>query len=316
MKQKFIPWLANRKLNLVQIQTTSICNARCEVCPYGDSWYLRNPGYMSDKLYSKILDDIDEYDPEFSGKFCTYLCNEPFADKNIIDRTALAYKKLHSPYIELSSNMALLSHNTVDKLYEMYKENDFYGKFTISHHGTGRKSVEKIMKIPYKKTLDNIVYLLKKFDGQLKISIQDISYSIDRKYQMNPHRKVQRYLNRLIHDNDINTDNLITEPKVFHNRAGGVKIDGWDYKKIVRKIDNNNPFDCVRIHGCLHVIYTGEVIGCCMDYSRETIIGDLNKQSVSNFFKSKDYNTWCNMVTGKVESPEDFICKRCLSPGG
>ena len=313
---KFIPWRQDRKLNIVQIQTTSVCNSKCICCPYPTSWYKNNPGYMSDELYKKILTDINEYDPEFSGKFAPYLCNEPFADKNILERCELAYKYLKNPYVELSSNMALLNKKKIDETYEMFKRHNFYGKFTMSHHGINKESFERFMSIPYEKSRENMIYLLKKFDGQMKISIQDMAFSLDGKYVMNRFRQVKRYLERLIIDNKINTNNLSMEPKVFHNRAGNVHIDGWDYDKIVRKIDKTHPFYCIRLMGCLHIIYTGEVTLCCMDYNRETIINDLNNMSVSEFFKSKEYKDMVDMVTGKKDSPDNFLCKRCMSPGG
>jgi len=312
----FIPWLSKRKLNLIQIQTTSVCNARCICCPYKDSWYLNNPGRMNDKLYNKIINDISSYDSEFSGKFCPYLCNEPFADKDILKRTELAYQKLHNPYVELSSNMGLLNKTKIDKLYELFKNNNFYGKFTISHHGINKETFENTMKIPYEKAKENMIYLLQKFDGQMKISIQNMAYSLDRKFSINPYRSISRYLEDIIEDNGISKQNLVIEPKVFHNRAGNVEIDGWEYDKIVRKIDKQTPFDCLRIHGCLHVIYTGEVILCCMDYFRETIINDLNNMTVEEHFKSDNWKYIYNQVRGREESPENFICKRCMSPGG
>ena len=316
MIDDFIPWVVERKLNLVQVQTTSVCNATCIMCPYGKSWYKNNPGYMNDKLYTKILNDIAEYDPEFSGKFCPYLCNEPFADKNIIKRTQLAYDILKNPYIEFSSNMELLNHNKIDELYNMFENNKFYGKFTISHHGIDKESFEHTMKIDYDKSYDNMIYLLKKFQGKMKVTIQDMAYSLDAKYQINKYRQVKRYIENILDDNGIDRQKLLYEPKVFHNRAGNVDIEGWDYNRIIRKIDKNNPFNCLRIQGCLHIIYTGECIGCCMDYFRETILGDLNKISIKEFYKSQKWKDWVDMVRGDKDSPDDFICKRCMSPGG
>jgi len=314
--KEFTPWSDQRKLNLIQIQTTSTCNARCLMCPYKDSWHAKHPGYMSDKLYDKILNSINDYDAEFSGKFCPYLENEPFADKNLLERVELAYEILKNPYIEISSNMGLLTKKKIDELYSMWENHDFYGKFTISHHGVDKESYEYMMKIPYEKSLENTIYFLQKFQGKIKISIQDMAFSLDKEFQLNPYRKVKRYLNKLMIDNGINPKYIIAEPKVFHNRAGNVKIPGWNYKKIVRQIDKNHPFDCLRIHGCLHVLYTGEVIGCCMDYFKETLIGDLRKQTVIEFFDSNKYKKWVGMVRGEIESPPNFICKRCLSPGG
>ncbi len=312
----FNPWDPNRKLNLVQVQTTSVCNAKCICCPYKDSWYKDNPGQMTDELYLKLLNDIADYDPEFSGKFCPYLCNEPFADYKLAERIQLAYNILYDPYIEISTNCGITTKEKVDEVYDVLEKNDFYGKITISHHGIDKESFESFMEIPYEKTFDNMIYLLQKFDGKIKMSIQNMSESIDNKFRMNPHRAVIRYTNKFLKDNNINTSQLHTEPKVFHNRAGNVQINDWNYDKIVRKIDKDHPFDCMRLHGSLHVIYTGQVIGCCMDYYNETIQGDINNQTVKEFFNSSSYIKWTKQVKGELESPSNFICKRCQSPGG
>lgn len=311
---EFIPWRNDRKLNLVQIQTTSVCNSNCICCPYPHSWYKKNPGYMSDGLYRKIVDSINKYDPMFTGKFAPYLCNEPYADKKILRRCETAYDRLKEPYVELSSNMGLLDKKMIDDTYEMFKKHNFYGKFTISHHGINKESFEKFMGLPYEKCLDNMIYLLQKFDGQLKISIQDMAYSLDKKFQMNPYRSVSRYLERIIDDNSINRNNLVTEPKVFHNRAGNVKIDNWDYDEVYRT--NLKGFNCIRLMGCLHVLYTGETILCCMDYFRETVMTNLNKMSVPKHFDSDEWIDMIEMVQGYKVSPKNFICKRCMSPGG
>lgn len=312
----FIPWLPHRRLNLVQIMTTSVCNARCIMCPYRSSWHYKHPGYMQDDLYEKILNDIAEYDPEFDGKFCPYLMNEPFADKKIIERAELAYNILHNPYVEFSSNMELLNEDIIDDLYDMFKRHGFWGKFTISHHGINKETCERIMGINYEKALNNIIYFLQKFQGKMKISIQDMAYSIDKRYVLNHPRQVKRYLVKILTENGIDPDKLIIDPKIFHNRAGNVNIEGWNYDKIVRKIDKDHPFDCLRIHGCLHVLYNGEVVLCCMDYKKEVVIGDLKRMSVKELFESERWLEVKKMVKGEIETPDDFICKRCLSPGG
>lgn len=314
---QFEMWKENRLLQLVQVQTTSVCNAKCIVCPYPYSWYKKNPNYMNDDLFEKILYGIKDYDSKFTGKFCPYLANEPFADKKIIARVEKIYRTLHRPYVEISSNMSLLDEEKIDELYEVWKRFGFWGKFTASHHGIDKTSFERIMGIPYERSLKNLIYFLQKFDNKLdRISIFNMSYSLDGKYVVEYPRRVLRYLNRIKEEHGIDGKNLILSFKVFHNRAGNVRLDGWNYNRIVRKIDKTHPFDCRRIHNCLHVISTGEVILCCMDYFRETVMGDLKKQTVREFFNSKEFQRWRGMVRGEIETPPDFICKRCMSPGG
>ena len=60
----------------------------------------------------------------------------------------------------------------------------------------------------------------------------------------------------------------------------------------------------------------GEIIFCCDDYHRETVLGDLNQQTIMEFFRSEKYRDYRDMAMGLKDSPDDFICKRCMKPGG
>ena len=44
--------------NIVQIQTTSVCNASCSICPYKDSYYAKHPKVMDQNLFISILEDL------------------------------------------------------------------------------------------------------------------------------------------------------------------------------------------------------------------------------------------------------------------
>jgi len=303
-------------LQCVQVQTTSVCNARCTICPYKDSWFIKNPGYMSDELYVKILDDIADYDPIFFGKFCPYLCNEPLADKNIVQRLDLARQKLANPYLEVSTNLALATRNQIDDLIRVFERNGFNGRIMVSFHGTNEESYRKTMGISYEKAMCNAIYLIGQFDSRLPIYLHCATVSRDGLYSLTTDDEFRKFWEKIVVLRNLKFKNLFLYPLKFHTRAGNVNLDEWKYKKIVRDIGPDNRFDCPRIHNHLHVIYTGEVIGCCCDYQHEVILGDLTKQSIKEVFNSDKWKNWVKMVTGEIESPPDFLCKRCSWVGG
>ena len=303
-------------LKCVQVQTTSVCNGQCIICPYSESWFVKNPGYMSDELYTKILDDIAEYDPIFFGKFCPYLCNDPFADADIIKRTDLARQKLANPYLEVSTNLVLATRNQIDDLIRIYERNRFNGRIMVSFHGINEESYRKTMGLSYKKAMDNAVYLIGQLDGRMPIYVHCAAESRDGSYPLTKKEDSFTFWKDVVVMRNLTAKNLHVFPLKFHTRAGNVNLDGWDYKKIVRDIGPDNRFDCPRIHDHLHVIYTGEVIGCCCDYQHEVVLGDLTKQSIKEVFDSDKWKSWTKMVTGEIESPPDFLCKRCSHVGG
>jgi hypothetical protein len=120
----------------------------------------------------------------------------------------------------------------------------------------------------------------------------------------------QKYLEELFGD----YGSFMSYAMRFHNRAGDLKLmDQFIKDAAVRKIDKDNPFRCARFFDgkALHVLYNGEITICCNDWQRRTAIGDLNKQTVTEFFNSEEYKNLMDMGYGRIESPADFICKRC-----
>lgn len=299
----------------VQIQTTSVCNSRCIMCPYKNSWMIKNPGYMPEQLYDKILRNISKEDPDFNGVISPYLMNDPFADKNIVRRIEKLYKMLHDPTVEVSTNCELLDSDKINALVNLFSQKK--SKMVISHHGIDKESLEKNMKINYEKATKNALELIKKADGRFPIAIQDMAISQDRKYKIVQPRQIQRYWGKLFERNNIKWNNVWMSTLQFHNRAGNVELEGWDYDKIYREIGPGKPFDCYRAHNnYLHVLWNGDVVLCCMDYHRETVFGNLKKQTIEEVFNSDKYKNIFKQVQGDIESPDDFICKRCMSPGG
>jgi len=120
----------------------------------------------------------------------------------------------------------------------------------------------------------------------------------------------QKYLEELFGD----YGSFMSYAMRFHNRAGDLKLmDQFIKNTAVRQIDKENPFKCARFFDgkALHILYNGEVTICCNDWQRRTAIGDLSKQTITEFFNSEEHKNLMDMGHGRIESPADFICKRC-----
>jgi len=295
---------------LVQIQTTSVCNGNCVFCPYESSWMTDNPGRMSDELWSKILSDINDYDNEFQGKFCPYLMNEPTLDPKLTQKIDDIYNKLCNPLVEVSTNGSNLTPKMVDELINITHNKRF--KLVISLHGIDEQSHNELMDTNWSTSLDNVIYGLKNINEH-PIAIQSMSHSIDNSIRILHPRKIQRFWNKVYHDNNIDNRNIFFSTFQFHNRAGGLK-QMWTYDFNERS--DLSGFDCTRFHNDLHVLWNGEVVSCCMDYNHEEILGDLNEQSVEQIMVGLPRKDFIDRGKGTIESNDNFICKRCTHPGG
>ena len=79
---------------------------------------------------------------------------------------------------------------------------------------------------------------------------------------------------------------------------------------------NLENFYCVRFDRWAHFLYNGQPILCCMDYTRETAFGPEGKSPLRELFDGDAFRGMIAKGCGRAESDPDFICKRCISPGG
>ena len=304
-------------IDKLQLQTISTCNANCVFCPYIESWHKANPGRMEHKLFVKILNEMEEYDN--FNTFCPYFMNEPLTDNRVFTWMNEFYDKYPDKKIELSVNPKLLIKKNRKKLISTFKDKDH--TLLVSFHGMNETSLRYIMDLDFSTCLNNLVSLVKESKGALNTVIRGAGMSINNKIFYFTGGHYINFWKDVFQDNDIALDAVGVQTFGFHDRAGQINRDERDANKnrlgIIREIGPDKPFDCVRFDKVLHVLYNGDIASCCMDYKKEIPnLGNLNDMTITEYFESDEYKQWVSMGTGKTESPKDFLCARCVSPGG
>ncbi len=296
----------------VQVQTTSACNARCIMCPYADSWHKATPGVMDDALFERIVGQLEGLE---IGKLCPYLQNDPFMDPRILERIAFLKRTLDFKCLEVSTNAMAMTPARAEGLVELLA--DTTHDLWISFHGVDAASHEAIMGLSFERCLENILHLLR--------LAQDTPLNIALVGGGEPMRR------ELVHEYNFSRDEYVAfwesvfedhgiarRPRIvhfrYHDRAGTIRRNGIRLGSVVRP--SLEGFRCPRIDGWLHFLYTGELVICCMDYHREQVFGDINTADLTDILDGPEYAALRAMVRGEAESPPDFICKRCISPGG
>jgi hypothetical protein len=100
----------------------------------------------------------------------------------------------------------------------------------------------------------------------------------------------------------------------YHDRAGSIDRNEVNFSEVFSR--DLTDFYCRRLDQWLHFLYTGELILCCMDYHKKTVFGDINHDDLEDIFTSEKYLELANKATGLCVSDDNFICKKCISPGG
>lgn len=104
----------NPQFQWVEIETTSVCNRRCQYCP---NYSVDRPSrLMEEKIFNKIIDELA--DLKFSGRVSPHLYGEPLLDKRIFTFMAYARKKLPKALIKLFTNGDLLTSDIFKRLIE------------------------------------------------------------------------------------------------------------------------------------------------------------------------------------------------------
>lgn len=92
-------------LSAVEIETTTVCNRKCEYCP---NYTVGRPAaYMQEQTFYKIIDSLKKQN--FSGRISPHFYGEPLMDKRL--ETLIAYVRANLPaaFIKLFTNGELLT---------------------------------------------------------------------------------------------------------------------------------------------------------------------------------------------------------------
>lgn len=311
----------DNQIKLIQIMTTSACSGLCQICPYKDSWHRKHPGYMNDKSFLHVLDEIKSFVGDYTEKFCLYLMNDPFMDKQIVERTETVFQYFPNCHIELSTNGIPLNPDISEKIINVITKYDKKNRseMWLSIFGKDKKTWEFLTgrEGKYEQAIQNIINFIKINNGKIKTFINSASgASRDNFIYFYSEKQWLEFINGLFTAYKLPSKNIKARYFLFHNRAGNVRIGNWSGNEFHREIDKFHSFDCWRYREGLHVMYNADVICCCMDYMRECIWGSLKDQTLQEIWDGKKRQDFIDKATGIKKSNEGFLCSRCMHPGG
>ncbi len=286
---------------MLMVQTTSACNAHCVFCPLPALRKEQPQGRMEQPLFERIIREAGEH-PEVAC-INLFLMNEPLCDKRIVQRVFLAKEHNRKAQISLWTNAVNLTPSLTDQLLASP-----LGSLGVSLHAHNPEAYARATgRNDFHRVLGNLVHfveqrLAKRPDLALVIRYVDASSYIS------PEERVE--LRRFWAEGEVDLD--IDDG--FLGRAGNLEAPAAP------------PEPLRRLNGCkalggpkqAHVLYTGQVVLCCMDYGRVSDLGDLNKQTLSQIWRGERRRAALEMLFGQRDAEEGFLCSRCelAVPGG
>jgi hypothetical protein len=267
---------------------------------------------MADDLFNSIVDQLKGMK---LNKFCMYLENEPLLDSQFFERCRNIRDSLKFKVRESSTNASTLTSEKAETLADTLEGTSH--EIWISFHGISKETYENIMGLDFKKSLANIVNLLKLAERRnLKVFIRGAGSALRNNKKNSPYhftpREYESFWEGIFRKNDIAKPPRLVYLS-YHDRAGSIRRNQYNFE-----VERTSllGFYCDRADQWLHVLYNGEIILCCNDYHRRTVIGNLNDQTIVDLLVSPKYREYRKSIMGLKKSPDDFICKHCSKPGG
>ena len=269
-RSPYMDWPAH-----VHMETLAKCNAACTFCPYPQ--LDRQGAKMSDELVAKIIGDLQEIPSTLPFQLSPFKVNEPFMDVRLFDILDTVNTKLPNAYITLTTNASPLTPANLEKLKKVPR----LGYLWISFNDPRQKEYEKIMDLPFTRTIERLCMLHQsKQSGEL------------------PFRVI---LSR-VGDGSVADDEFLHWVKQ-HYPAFEVSIfprGGWIGQVDTEGLAPIPDVGCARWFE-ISITAPGVVAHCCMDGQAKYPIGDVNTHSVLDIYNAPEYRALCEQALTRME---------------
>ena len=277
---------------VIEFQTISWCNSDCLICPWHRIKEHTQFQHLSDKLWNKLLKELKEIQPK---RIVPYLNNEPLLDSNIFDKINALKSNVPNCTMELSTNGSLLNSEIIDNLIQGPIDD-----ILVSLFGYDEESEKIIMNktFSYNKIIEHILELneknntLKKTKNIFVVKVVNSPFVDEAKLQKSIKFLEQKGVHILQYGYLNRAENTEDTPQRQHY----VIPAGCELNRHKKRI----------------YMYTdGFVTFCCHDWEKAYKMGDFNSETLISIWNSRKYSDLRNQVNGLIDSPDEFLCRKC-----
>lgn len=257
----------------IQIQTQTGCNADCIFCPYGATVESQPKGKMEWSLFRKIVDESAHYRVR---RISPYLMNEPFADREIIERIRYINQANPGARVVITTNGSLLTPSVVHRLLDL---GSGVHELAISVQGIDPDAYKRTMRGDLKldRTIANVDYLIEEMRWRKKARPAVWITMVDTEI-IDSREAVQYWRARGVN----------ARYTMLENRGGNI-TDAESYSRSRRMTYFS---DCTRLFKQAYIKFNGDAVLCCTDYEARMILGNVREKSL--------YEVWNGPVATEI----------------
>lgn len=276
MPKKNLPFRSIEELEFpseVQIQTHTVCNARCIMCPYGSVYKKVSHGRMKRQLFERIIDECAEHEVRDLKPF---LMNEPLLDRRLPSLIRYARRHLPNTIIGFSTNAQPLKGKLAEELLDSGLDH-----LWVNFNGHTARTYESIMKgLSFECAKRNLLDF-KQCTVKRGSSIQVFVSTVETKPAVAELEASKLFWQQY----DIP---VVTTP--LNNRGGNLKANGLQVLGNIRGYRV-----CDRPFYKMYIAFNGDVILCSSDWERSTIVGNVESSGVRGVWcsdRQKEMRKW------------------------
>jgi len=265
--------------DIVQIESTNRCNAKCVFCPRDDM--ARRQGDMDFDLFRKIVDECVELGITHVR---VHNYGEPFLDKQLVEKVRYA-KTRGIAQVGMISNGSLISEPLARGMIDAGLD-----AINISVDAGGREVFESTrVHLKYDEVIGNIQTLvrLRRDLGQTRPKL--ILSFVRQGNSADEHAFIEEW--RGVADKIHITD--------LHNWAGTLHTN------------SDVRYPCYRLWLTFTVLWDGRVSLCCADFDGRHVLGDLRTSTIREIWNSPAYRA---VRREHLDSGGPEICRSCDLP--
>lgn len=276
----------------VQFETHSFCNARCIFCPYPATYKSQPSGYMSDEQFKKIVDELKKHKVR---RISPYMNNEPFIDREIVERLTYIKEEIKESKVVITTNGSFLNKRVVDELVKYNPLDALY----ISFQGVEKEGYEETMRgsLKFEETMENVLYLISKLKESTAKSPFKVVVTMVATNKVDPKKALKFWKEKGVE----------AKWTPLENRGGNIS----EFKNLIpEKFEARRFVNCTRLFKQAYILFNGDMVLCCTDYSRKVVLGNVFETSIEEVWNSRKAKAIRRLFfEGRLD--EIPLCKDC-----
>ena len=289
---------------VLQVQTQSFCNGRCSICPYYISSQILDNGTMEWELFEKIASELAS--EKQIPTFMFALHNEPLLDKRIFEWVKHIKARNSETRCIIVTNGELLDKFSLTEMLQSGLD-----QLIVSLNAHTRETYESINTgLDFDRVMRNVHYLLSDRDMKPKVELR---FALTRENVHEVQPAVAYWKTQGIH----------TKVRGITNRAGS--LDNYERLKLkdvhytgalILRVWKRLMSTARGAIGCdipfyqMNVLFNGDVIVCCHDWNRTTVVGNLKTSSLKEVWNSERLNKIRGLIVRKKYAQINS-CREC-----